>query len=86
MCVCVLPSALVLPWWGRVQGVIVPRIASLFAEKKAYNYLAGSVQETLPVEKIASIVEKNGCKNTQVSRYSLGAACRVMATKVSHNG
>lgn len=81
----VRPAACVHVFCPRVQGVIVPRIASLFAEKKAYNYLAGSVQETLPVEKIASIVDKLGCDNTQVSRYSLGAACRIMATK-SRNG
>ena len=45
------------------------------------NYLAGSVQETLPVEKIAHLVEKFGCESPQVTKYSFGAACRILASK-----
>ena len=62
--------------------MIVPCIASFFAEKRAYSYLAGSVQETLPVEKVADHIVQLGCKDMKISKNSLGSACRIMATKM----
>ncbi|KAK3254772.1 hypothetical protein CYMTET_36024 [Cymbomonas tetramitiformis] len=61
---------------------IMPYIAGMFIEQKPYNYLANSIQSTVPSSEVASILTQLGCTGSMLqTRYSFGAAVRLIAQK-----
>lgn len=61
--------------------VIMPRLAGLFQDAKAYRYLATSIQNTVSADTVASRLQELGCVDVRVTPYTFGACCRVLAHK-----
>ena len=60
---------------------IMPWLAGLFADRRAYQYLAASIQGAVPVQGVCEMMVRHGCEKPVVTLYTLGAAGRIMAQK-----
>ena len=61
---------------------VVPFLASVLTrQRKAYSYLATSIQQTIAADAVADVLRAAGCETVQVTSYSFGAAARIVATK-----
>eukprot|EP00899_Mesostigma_viride_P021174 jgi/Mesvir1/29058/Mv18366-RA.1 len=66
-------------------NAVLPRVAAMFSDAKAYAYLSTSIQRTVRAEEVARILQQlDGCVDPPtITYYSFGAAARLMATKRS---
>ncbi|GAB4300794.1 MAG: demethylmenaquinone methyltransferase [Myxococcota bacterium] len=59
----------------------VPLLASQISDKKAYAYIAESIENFVPYPKVCDELEKLGCKIIEVSHYSFGTATKITSQK-----
>ena len=62
----------------------VPLLGALFGRggnRKAYAYLAASIQGAADADRVATLLREAGCADVAVRRYTLGAAARIVAFK-----
>jgi ubiquinone/menaquinone biosynthesis C-methylase UbiE len=60
---------------------IVPILVRPFADPKAYNYLAESIENHVASSHLAALCGDNGARKVRVDDYSFGSATRVLAIK-----
>ena len=63
---------------------VVPALAALVSRAgsvKAYRYLAASIQQTASADEVAAALRAAGAASVTVTRYTLGAAARIVAVK-----
>jgi demethylmenaquinone methyltransferase/2-methoxy-6-polyprenyl-1,4-benzoquinol methylase len=72
-------------FWGKLQRLwmrrIVPILVRPFADPKAYNYLAESIENHVASSHLAALCGDNGARKVRVDDYSFGSATRVLAIK-----
>ena len=62
--------------------LIMPHVARLFTrDEKAYRYLSASIRSTVPPQRVANMLRDCGAGRVDVTRYTFGAAARIVAHK-----
>ena len=69
-----------LVWfWLEWVAPVFARIVS--ADPRAYKYLSASIRATLPPGDVANVLRDLGAERVEVTRYTFGAAARIVAVK-----
>mmetsp|Transcript_39304 Transcript_39304/g.47598 ORF Transcript_39304/g.47598 Transcript_39304/m.47598 type:complete len:249 (-) Transcript_39304:461-1207(-) len=77
------PVGGVMKWLLKIWlNCIMPYLAALFIARKPYQYLANSIQSTVPASEVAQMLVQLGCEDPVVlKKYSFGAAVCLIARK-----
>mmetsp|Transcript_22686 Transcript_22686/g.31652 ORF Transcript_22686/g.31652 Transcript_22686/m.31652 type:complete len:254 (-) Transcript_22686:21-782(-) len=81
------PPQGIITWLMKVWlNYVVPPLASCFIERKPYEYLASSIQNTVSPGEVSDMLEQLGCEQPiQQRKYTFGAAVCLIARKPAQN-
>ncbi|MCG3174672.1 MAG: Demethylmenaquinone methyltransferase [Myxococcota bacterium] len=60
---------------------VVPLLTAPFTDRKAYEYLAESIEKQVSVEDVAARLRGLGCSRVEITAYSFGSAALVVGVK-----